>query len=110
MDTLFLKNFFEYKPIFNDNPQYIVDEIKKLSSDYLDESSIELIQKTYEYAREAHKSTLPRHSGEPYIVHPVLVAKFLMYIKPDLASIQAALLHDVIEDTDLKYDDIKTVF
>jgi (p)ppGpp synthase/HD superfamily hydrolase len=48
-----------------------------------------------------------RLSGDPYISHPVAATAILMQIKPDIATIQACFLHDVIEDTDFTYDDIK---
>jgi len=51
-----------------------------------------------------------RLSGEPYIIHPVRVLEFLMMIEPDVASMQAALLHDVIEDTDTTREDIEADF
>lgn len=51
-----------------------------------------------------------RLSGEPYIVHPLQATLFLMDIKPDLATIQTCLLHDVIEDCNVTQDDIDRVF
>jgi (p)ppGpp synthase/HD superfamily hydrolase len=49
-------------------------------------------------------------SGEPYIVHPVYVAKYLLLIKPDIVALQAALLHDVIEDTPVTAEEILKEF
>lgn len=67
------------------------------------------IQETYEFAAKAHDD-VRRLSGERYIVHPLRATLILMDIKPDLATIQACILHDVIEDTDITYEDIKKEF
>lgn len=69
----------------------------------------EWIKKSYIYARDAHEGQF-RHSGDPYILHPVEATDILMELKPDLHTIQACLLHDVIEDTPKTYDDIKQEF
>jgi len=75
-----------------------------------DESFIEVeIKKAYIYAREAHEWQ-NRLSGEPYIIHPVEATELLMSLKPDIHTIQACLLHDVIEDTDKTEDDIEENF
>tara|TARA_R110001592_G_scaffold237577_1_gene496813 strand:- start:10409 stop:12559 length:2151 start_codon:yes stop_codon:yes gene_type:complete len=65
---------------------------------YLDDSQIEKIMRAYEYAKDAHKGQF-RRSGEPYIIHPVAVAKILAGLHMDHETLMAALLHDVIEDT-----------
>lgn len=110
MDTLLLDEFLNYNPVFDENPQWLVDKIKKMAWEYLPKDKLAEIQRAYEFAYAAHKLTAPRHSGEPYITHPVLTTIYLMKIKPDLSSIQAALLHDLIEDTTITYEDIKDSF
>lgn len=65
---------------------------------YLDDSQIEKIMRAYEYAKDAHEGQF-RRSGEPYIIHPVAVAKILAGLHMDHETLMAALLHDVIEDT-----------
>ncbi|MDR1260424.1 MAG: bifunctional (p)ppGpp synthetase/guanosine-3',5'-bis(diphosphate) 3'-pyrophosphohydrolase [Oscillospiraceae bacterium] len=68
------------------------------------------IKKAYIMARDAHGSQI-RHSGEPYIIHPVNVAKILINeLGMDTNTIVAALLHDVLEDTTVTYEDIKAAF
>ena len=69
----------------------------------------ELIREAYEFARQAHKNSF-RQSGEPYIEHPVNVAEILSELKVDDITITAALLHDVIEDTDISPLEIKEKF
>ncbi|MDR0650793.1 MAG: HD domain-containing protein [Candidatus Peribacteria bacterium] len=67
------------------------------------------MKKAYNFTRKAHKGIL-RKSGEPYIVHPLKATQFLMEIRPDAVSIQACILHDVIEDTKYTYVDIEHLF
>ncbi len=82
--------------------------LEKINQTY-SEQERELLVKAYEYAKEAH-SNQKRASGEPYFVHPCAVAKILMDLGLDCATIAAALLHDVIEDTACTAEDIKREF
>ncbi len=109
MSVTDLTSFFQYTPILEDNPQYIVDKIKEKASDYLSSEHIQKIQSTYEYAREKHSGQI-RQSGEHYISHIVQATQFLMTINPDLETIQACLLHDVIEDCNVSPEDIEQQF
>ncbi len=71
---------------------------------------VEIIEKAYRFAREAHKG-IRRRSGEPYILHPIAVAKIASQeIGLGSTSICAALLHDVVEDTDYTVEDIEQHF
>ena len=71
---------------------------------------MEIITKAFQFARQAHKG-VRRHSGEPYIMHPLAVAQIVCSeIGLGSTSICSALLHDVVEDTDYTADDIKNVF
>ena len=72
-------------------------------------SDNEMLQKAYAFAKEAH-SNQKRASGEPYFIHPCAVAEILMDLGLDAATIAAALLHDVIEDTTSTAEDIKREF
>lgn len=70
----------------------------------------ETVQKAFEFANEAHKN-VRRRSGEPYILHPIAVAKIVVNeIGLGYKSISAALLHDVVEDTEYTTDDIRSLF
>jgi (p)ppGpp synthase/HD superfamily hydrolase len=109
MDLPEIKEFFDYQPIFDAHPQFLVDQIKELASLYLKIEDIPGIQKAYEFAHASHDQVL-RLSGEPYIVHPLRATIFLMDMKPDLATIQTCILHDVIEDTPIEYEDIQKHF
>ena len=68
-----------------------------------------LIEKAYKYAEEKHRNQL-RKSGEPYIIHPLHVAYIVADLGLDTQTICAALLHDVVEDTDASYEDIEREF
>ena len=68
-----------------------------------------MVLKAYEYAKAAHANQ-KRASGEPYFIHPCAVADILMELGLDAATIAAALLHDVIEDTEATAEDIKAEF
>lgn len=104
-----LEKFFNYKEIYQKDLDKILSNVLDIGKTYLNDESITLIKKTYEYANKAHWN-IKRLSWEPYISHPLKVTETLMDIKPDLPSIQAALLHDVIEDTEYTYEDIKKEF
>ena len=68
-----------------------------------------IIKKAYDLASDAHKNQ-KRESGEPYVTHPIDVAVILAEMGMDTSTIAAGLLHDVIEDTEYTYDDIKNIF
>ncbi|AUD65169.1 (p)ppGpp synthetase [Tenericutes bacterium MZ-XQ] len=73
------------------------------------EKDVELIKKAYFLAKEKHEGQM-RKSGEPYITHPVAVAKILSELTAGPATIIAALLHDTVEDTDLSLKDVEKDF
>ena len=68
-----------------------------------------IIQKAYDYAKAKHGDQL-RRSGEPYIIHPLQVAYILATLGMDDNTICAALLHDVLEDTDTTYEELEKEF
>ena len=70
---------------------------------------LDIVNKAFNLAYEAHKEQ-KRESGDPYIIHPIDVAVILAELGMDTSTIVAGLLHDVIEDTDYTYDDIKNIF
>ena len=69
----------------------------------------EMIEKAYRMANEAHKDAR-RRSGEPYICHPLAVARLVLDLGMDTESIAAALLHDVVEDTPITIEEVKSAF
>lgn len=87
----------------------IMEQIIHVASQYLSDDEIRKIQKAYIYAAQAHLGQ-KRLSGEDYIVHPLRATQILMTLKPDATTIQTCILHDVIEDTNSTYEDIKKEF
>ncbi|MBU2969843.1 bifunctional GTP diphosphokinase/guanosine-3',5'-bis pyrophosphate 3'-pyrophosphohydrolase [Pseudoalteromonas sp. C2R02] len=88
---------------------YLFEGLKKKISEYLSEDQVELVQKAYVVAREAHEGQT-RSSGEPYITHPVEVTQILAAMHLDHETLMAALMHDVIEDTDFSQQDLAEIF
>ena len=82
----------------------------ELLNDYLatkHRKRVEIITKAFNFANQAHAG-VKRRSGEPYIMHPISVAMIVVdEIGLGVKSVMAALLHDVVEDTDYTVEDIK---
>ena len=99
--------------IIVDEDQIIEDEFQGLIKDYLNSNhrrKVDIITRAFNMAKEAHKGAR-RRSGEPYIMHPLAVARIVSKeIGLGSTSISAALLHDVVEDTDYSVEDIKALF
>ncbi|MCK5547739.1 MAG: HD domain-containing protein, partial [Thermoplasmata archaeon] len=70
---------------------------------------ISLIKRAFSFASAAHESQ-KRHSGEPFIIHPLHVSKMLFEMRFDAKVIAAGLLHDTVEDTGITLEDIKNQF
>ena len=83
--------------------------LQKLSSYIKDESEIESIKKAYLFSSKKHGMQF-RKSGEPYIIHPIEVADILTSVYADSETIQAALLHDVLEDCDCTEEEMAEMF
>ena len=89
----------------NRNFEKLITRLSDLDKNY----NLTKIRSAYEFAREMHDGQF-RESGEPYITHPLAVAGILVDLGMDTDAICAALLHDVVEDTDATYDDVKKQF
>lgn len=87
----------------------IEEIIDKQIENYGDKANIDLIQKAYHLANSKHANQC-RVSGEPYIIHPLNVAFILANLGMDDETLCAALLHDVVEDTDLTNEDLMKEF
>ncbi len=83
----------------------LLEKIKK----YNNSADVALVEKAYSYASDKHKYQT-RQSGEPYLTHPVHVANIIADLELDVQAICAALLHDVVEDTEASYEDIVAEF
>ncbi len=105
MDETINKQQIEEKMV-NDAFQHLVDTY--LSSPH--RKKVEIITKAFNFAKQAHKG-VRRLSGEPYIMHPLAVAQIVCgEIGLGSTSICAALLHDVVEDTDYTVEDLSNIF
>ena len=90
-------------------PVTIETILTKVKTYITDKEKIQKIIKAYNLANEKHEGQF-RKSGEPYILHPLNVAYILTDIKADTDTLCAALLHDTIEDTDIKLEDLEKEF
>ncbi|ELR64021.1 GTP pyrophosphokinase, (p)ppGpp synthetase II [Photobacterium marinum] len=88
---------------------YLFDSLKEVATEYLPEPHIEALRQAYLVARDAHEGQT-RSSGEPYIIHPIAVARILAEMRLDYETLMAALLHDVIEDTEVTKEDLESRF
>ncbi|MDD4928939.1 MAG: bifunctional (p)ppGpp synthetase/guanosine-3',5'-bis(diphosphate) 3'-pyrophosphohydrolase [Gallionella sp.] len=85
--------------------ELLIEEV----SNYLKPQDVEQIRMAIEFSRAAHQGQI-RHSGDPYVTHPIAVARILTPLHLDAQSIIAALLHDVVEDTEISTEQIAERF
>jgi GTP pyrophosphokinase len=88
---------------------YLFEGLKESASVYLEPDQVELLKQAYQVARDAHEGQM-RTSGEPYITHPVAVARILADMRLDHETLMAALLHDTIEDTPVTKEELAELF
>ena len=93
----------------SDRPEKLLEDLLDSVSSYLKKSDLGFIKKAYEYGASAHENQT-RMSGEQYICHPLSVAIILSKMRMDKQTISAALLHDVVEDTNITLVDIEKIF
>ena len=85
-----------------------IRELEKLTN-YLKKSEKKIVNSAINFSEQAHKDQI-RKSGDPFITHPIEVAKILTSIKMDAFGIAAGLLHDTIEDTEISKSEITDIF
>lgn len=88
---------------------YLFEGLRKLTEAYLPKEQVARIEHAFKVSFDAHGEQ-KRQSGEPYITHPVAVACMLAEMRLDHETLMAALLHDVIEDTELNKEDLAEMF
>ena len=88
---------------------FLISDLCALTATYLESDQVKEIYRAYLFGAQAHEGQ-HRASGEPYIHHPVAVARILAEMRLDYETIVAAILHDVIEDTDTAKDQIAEEF
>lgn len=91
------------------NPDELYSKLISLVREHMTENDVSLVEKAYFIAKKAHEGQF-RFSGEPYIIHPVSVTIILYNLGMDGESMAAALLHDVVEDTDMTKENIQEEF
>ena len=103
------KTYDEHISDVDAHVESIISRAQAYMNELDDEEIRDFILLAYDFAREAHKKEI-RLSWEPYISHPVAATEILLSLSPDIATIQACFLHDVIEDTPYTYEDIEEAF
>ena len=83
--------------------------LNSLINEYLSETEVAVINKAFKFAEKCHEGQF-RKTGDPYIVHPIYTAIYLANMRMDSQTISAALMHDVIEDCGVTYDEIESLF
>ncbi len=92
-----------------DRPRFKIADLCHYLEGYLPSEQVREVYRAFMYGAEAHDGQR-RLSGEPYIYHPLAVARILAEMRMDYKCIMAALLHDVIEDTGIPKDEVTRVF
>ena len=97
-------------------PSYPVDPVQQLYREleakireYRPKDDLAPLQKAFQFASKYHEGQ-SRDSGEPYMVHPVMVAHILADMRMDSVAMQTGLLHDVVEDTSVTVDQVRKEF
>lgn len=103
--------FIERTPVETRSPSVRIawQELWSRASRYLDADGLACIGEAYVYSATAHREQ-KRYSGDPYVIHPLGTARVLADMGLDVQTIEAALLHDVIEDTDTEPSEIEERF
>jgi guanosine-3',5'-bis(diphosphate) 3'-pyrophosphohydrolase len=83
----------------------LIEKVRTTNPD----ADVELLRRAYVFSAYEHKGQV-RHSGEPYLVHPLEVADLLADMKLDVVAVAAGLLHDIVEDTQTPIERIKELF
>ncbi len=96
-------------PINDNASRYLISDLMDLLESYLEPGQVREVYRAYLFGAEAHEGQ-HRMSGEPYIYHPIAVARILAGMHMDAPSIIAGILHDVIEDTGTPKETVTTEF
>ncbi|WP_427983285.1 bifunctional GTP diphosphokinase/guanosine-3',5'-bis pyrophosphate 3'-pyrophosphohydrolase [Agarivorans sp.] len=88
---------------------YLFESLREVASSYLSEEHVAQLRDAYILGKDAHEGQF-RSSGEPYITHPLAVARILGELRLDHQTLVAAVLHDTIEDTPVTYEQLQQQF
>lgn len=89
--------------------EYGIDALVKYLHEYMPKDQIDAVRRAYDYGERLHRGQY-RKSGEPYIYHPLAVARILAEMRLDSTTLSAAILHDVIEDTEAAREELAREF
>ncbi|MCW8854644.1 MAG: RelA/SpoT family protein [Gammaproteobacteria bacterium] len=95
--------------LYEDPSRFLISDLCQIVEDYMNEEQVREIYNSYLFSAQAHEGQY-RKTGEPYIYHPISVARILAEMHMDSKSISAAILHDVIEDTKVTKENIAETF
>ena len=93
----------------NTNVELMYNELRQQALELFGIEQTEIIDKAFKIACKYHDGQM-RSSGEPYIIHPIAVAKIVIDYGMDYQSVCAAMLHDTVEDTELTLDEVEKAF
>ena len=96
-------------PCLTDPVEQLYRELEAEIREYRPKDDLSGLEKAFHFARQWHEGQM-RDSGEPYMVHPVLVARILAEMRMDLVAMQTGLLHDVVEDTSVTVEQVRKEF
>ncbi|VAW55485.1 Guanosine-3',5'-bis(diphosphate) 3'-pyrophosphohydrolase / GTP pyrophosphokinase, (p)ppGpp synthetase II, partial [hydrothermal vent metagenome] len=88
----------DVKDLYGDPSRFLISDLCRILEDYMNVEQVRDVYQAYLFGAQAHEGQF-RQTGEPYIYHPIAVARILAEMHMDSKSICAAILHDVIEDT-----------
>lgn len=99
----------DVKELYADPSRFLISDLCRIVEDYMNPDQVRDVYRAYLFGAQAHEGQF-RKTGEPYIYHPISVARILAEMHMDSKSICAAILHDVIEDTGATKQDVADNF
>ena len=95
--------------LYGDPSRFLISDLCKIVEDYMNQDQVKDVYQAYLFGAHAHDGQY-RKTGEPYIYHPISVARILAEMHMDSSSVVAAILHDVIEDTSVTKEQLADKF
>ena len=99
----------DVKDLYGDPSRFLISDLCRIVENYMNEDQVREVYRAYLFGAQAHEGQY-RKTGEPYIYHPISVARILAEMHMDSKSICAAMLHDVIEDTAVSKQEVEEKF
>jgi len=103
------QNLVDVQELYADPSRFLISDLCRIVEDYMNQDQVRDVYRAYLFGAQAHEGQY-RQTGEPYIYHPISVARILAEMHMDSKSICAAILHDVIEDTPATKEDVAEKF